>query len=276
MTQPMQFPDPARPHPPGGRQVPGASPVPGAGASPVPGVGARPGTTRAAATVRHALAASLAVVAGTALLGVAGGFAWAVVAPRAGLVIVGRGAADVVNSETNAFIAADGWYGLVCLAGGVISGLLGYRLAVRRHGPVAMAGVLAGALAAALITLWIGQQSGLATFHHLLATAPVGAHMQAQLELGSRGAIAFWPLAAGLMAGGIELSARMRERRQAALPLVLAPPGYPGAPPGYPGTASGYPGTASGYPGTVSGYPGTAPGYPGAAPGFQGGPPGSG
>jgi hypothetical protein len=236
MTQPMQFPDPARAHPPG------SSPVRG---RPVHRRGAGPGATRAATPVRQALA-SLAVVAGTALLGVAGGFVWAVIAPRAGLVMVGRGAADVVNSETNAFIAADGWYALVCVAGGVISGLLGHRLAVRSHGPVAMAGVLAGALAAALITLWIGQQSGLATFHHLLATLPAGAHLQAQLALGSRGAIAFWPLAAGLMAGCIEFAVVMRERRQAVLPLMLAPPGYPGAPPGYPGAAPGFQGGPSG------------------------------
>jgi hypothetical protein len=270
----MQFPDPARPHPPGGSPVP-AGPVP---ASPVPGGGAVPGTAPAAATVRQALVASFAVVAGTALLGVAGGFVWAAVAPRAGLVMIGPGSADVVNSETNAFIGADGWYGLVCLAGGVISGLLGHRFAVRRHGPVAMAGVLVGALAAALITLWIGQQSGLATFHHLLSTLPAGAHLHAQLALGSRGAIAFWPLAAGLMAGGIELAAAMRERRQAALPLMLAPPGlgYQGGPPGYQGGPPGYQGGPPGYQGGPPGYQGGPPGYQGGPPGFHGRPPSSG
>jgi hypothetical protein len=222
----MQFPDPARQYPPRG-------PAP---SGPVP-------SARTTAELRRALVVSLAVVAGTALLGVVGGFVWAAAAPRAGLVMVGRGTADVVNSETNAFIAADGWYCLVCLAGGVISGLLGHRLAVRRHGPVAMAGVLIGGLAAGLITLWIGEQSGLATFHHLLATLPAGAHLQAQLALASRSAIAFWPLAAGLTAGGLELTAAMRDRRQvAAAPLVLAPPGYPGATPGYPGTMPGFQG----------------------------------
>jgi hypothetical protein len=241
MTEPIRFPDPPGGNPPGSSQ-PGSSLVPGGlvpgglvpgGLVPgglVPGEGTVPGAMRNAGEWRHAVVRSLAVVAGTATLGVCGGFLWAVVAPRAALVEVGRGAADVVNSETNAFIAADGWYCVICVVGGVISGLLGYRLAVRRYGPVGMAGVLIGALAAGLITLWIGEQSGLGTFNHQLATLPAGAYFRAQLTLGSRGAIALWPLAAGLMAGGIEL---MRGRRQAAAPLTHAARGYPGAPQGF-------------------------------------------
>jgi hypothetical protein len=276
MTQPMHFPDPAAGYlPPGGSRAPGRH-APGRHA---PGGGSAPGgpashVARNAVEWRAALVPSLAVVAGTALLGVAGGYLWAAVAPRVAIVVVGRGAADLVNSETSAFIAADGWYCVTCLVGGVISGLLGYWLVVRRHGPVAMAGVLIGGLAAGLITLWIGEQSGLATFHHLLATLPVGAHMRARLTLGSRSAIAFWPLAAGLVAGGIEVISAMRDRRRAAAPLVLAPPGYPDAELGYPGAQLGYPGPPPGYPGTQPGYPGAPPGYPGAQPGYPGAPPG--
>lgn len=233
MTQPQHFPDPAAGYlPPGGSRAPGRHAA---------GGGSAPDVARSAVEWRAALVPSLAVVAGTALLGVAGGYLWAALAPRVALVVVGRGAADLVESDTSAFIAADGWYCVICLVGGVISGLLGYWLAVRRHGPVAMAGVLIGGLAAGLLTVWIGEQSGLATFHHLLATLPVGAHMHARLVLGSRSAIAFWPLAAGVMAGGVEVISALRDRRMAAAPLVLAPPGYPGAPPGYPGAPSGYP-----------------------------------
>ncbi len=262
----MHFPDPAAGYlPPGGSRAPGRHAA---------GGGSAPDVARNAVEWRAALVPSLAVVAGTALLGVAGGYLWAAVAPRVALVVVGHGAADLVNSETSAFIAADGWYCVICLVGGVISGLLGYWLVVRRHGPVAMAGVLIGGLAAGLITSWIGEQSGLATFHHLLATLPAGAHMQSRLTLGSRSAIAFWPLAAGLMAGGVEAISAMRERHRTAVPLVLAPPGYPGAQPGYPGAPTGYPGAAPGYPGALTGYPGAPPGYPGAPTGYPGAPPG--
>jgi len=93
----------------------------------------------------------------------------------------------------------------VCLAGGVVSGALGYLFAVRKHGPLAMAGLLAGALAAAFVARWVGEQSGLATFHHQLATLPVGARLRDSLALGATGALGFWVLAAGAVAGGLEL-----------------------------------------------------------------------
>ena len=152
-----------------------------------------------------AMVAALAVAAGTAALGVVAGLGWAAVAPRALLVMTAPGAAALVNTETTAFIAADAAFCLVCLAGGVISGALGYLFAVRKRGPLAMAGLLAGALAAAFVTRWVGEHSGLATFQHLLATLPVGARLRDSLTLGATGALGFWVLAAGAVAGGLEL-----------------------------------------------------------------------
>jgi hypothetical protein len=162
-----------------------------------------------------AIASSLAVVAGTALLGVAAGFCWAAVAPRAWLVVASPGVADVINPETGAFIAADAAFCLVCLAGGVVSGVLGYLFAVRRHGPLAMAGLIAGALAAAFVARWVGEQTGLATFRHLLATLPAGARFRDSLTLGAGGALWFWPLAACLVAGALELVASPGRHRAA-------------------------------------------------------------
>jgi hypothetical protein len=161
----------------------------------------------------------VAVIAGTAVLGVAAGFLWASVAPRALAVVVARGSANVVNPETSAFIAADGWFTLLTAVGGVISGLLGYALAVRRHGALAMAGVLLGALAGTLIAMWIGQRSGTAAFNHGLSIDRAGTLLHVPLALGGRGPLAFWPLAAGLTAGGIELIVLLRERRQRAAPM---------------------------------------------------------
>jgi len=156
----------------------------------------------------------LAAAAVTLLLGVAGGFIWAAAAPRPSLVMTGPGSAEVVNVETGAFIGADGWYCLICLAGGIISGLIGYLLAVRGHDPGGMAVVLLSGLAAGLITLEIGQHAGLARYHHLLGTLPAGAHLSAALSLGARSGIAFWPLAAGIMAGAIELGGALRDRKR--------------------------------------------------------------
>jgi hypothetical protein len=193
-----------------------------------------------------AIGVTLAIVAGTALLGLAAGYVWWLVAPRALLVIVSHGAAGLVQSETSAFIAADGAFCLIALAGGVVTGTLGYLLGVRRYGPLPMIGVLAGAFAAGLLARWIGEQPGSGTFHHLLATLPVGAHLHDSLTLGASGAIAFWPLAAGLVAGGLEgFATRDQRRRRGAVgrPL-LAGPGddqawSPGPPAGQPRQAPG-------------------------------------
>jgi hypothetical protein len=154
-----------------------------------------------------AVVSSLAVVAGTVLLGVAAGFCWAAVAPRAWLVMTGPGMAGLANPETNAFIDADAAFCLICLAGGVVSGVLGYLFAIRKHGPLAMAGLMAGAVAAAFTARWVGEQSGLATFRHLLATLPAGARLRDSLTLGTGGALGFWLLAACLVAGALELLA---------------------------------------------------------------------
>jgi hypothetical protein len=150
-----------------------------------------------------AIGKSLLVAAGTALLGLAAGFLWSLLAPRAVLVMVSPGAAGLVQVETNAFIVADATFCLIVIAGGVVSGALGYLLAVRRHGPLAMAGVLAGALAAGYLARWVGEQAGLTTFHHLLATLPVGSRLRDSLMLRASGALAFWPIAAGMVAGGL-------------------------------------------------------------------------
>jgi hypothetical protein len=150
-------------------------------------------------------AAALAVAASTVALGVLAGLGWAAVAPRPLLVMTSPGAAVLINTETSAFIAADAAFCLVCLAGGVLSGVLGYLFAVRRHGPLAMAGLITGAFAAAFAARWVGEQSGLATFQHLLATLPAGARFRDSLALGASGALAAWPLAAAVVAGGLEL-----------------------------------------------------------------------
>jgi hypothetical protein len=199
--------------------------------------GRQPGDLPAKAGYRvpaAALLAATAAVVGTAALGAGAGLLWAAVAPRAVLVVVGHGSVGVVNPETSAFIAADGWFSVLSLAGGVVSGLLGYLFAVRRYREPAMAGVLVGGLAAALAAMWVGQQPGKAAFSHHLAVSPPGTLLRAPLILGGHGALAFWPLAAGLTAGGIEAAILLRERWRETGPqaAVGLPPSGPGTGPG--------------------------------------------
>ena len=144
------------------------------------------------------LAAFGVALAGSAVLGIAAGLIWAVIAPRALLQEVAHGEAQLVNAESNAYISADAWFCVIVAVGGLITGVLGYRLLVRRVGWAAVAGLVLGALAASLITLWVGENMGLGTYNHLLASSAVGAFFNSSLALGAKSGLVFWPLITSL------------------------------------------------------------------------------
>jgi hypothetical protein len=166
----------------------------------------------------RALLVTLAIAVGGALLGLVGGLLWSAVAPQAVFQVQSPGVAYVVNPETTAFIAADGWFSLIAVAGGVIIGLAAWFGGVRRYGPLPAAGALAGATAAAFLAWWSGSNLGLSSFRHQLGTSKTGALLHQPVDLGAHGALAFWPLAAGAVIGGIELILLLRERQRAIEP----------------------------------------------------------
>jgi hypothetical protein len=200
----------------------GEIPFPARPDSSRPGGGSVASASEASASrpVRTAVLVFTVLVAGGALAGLLAGFIWTAVAPHAQVVTIGGGGADVVNPETSAFIAADGWFAVLCALGGVACGLLGWVFAVRRHGVPAVLGLLGGGLAAALAARWLGQHSGQAAFNHLLAVSRPGTLLRAPLSLGADGALAFWPMAAGAVVGGIEAICLLRGRRNAAADLA--------------------------------------------------------
>jgi hypothetical protein len=136
------------------------------------------------------------------------GLIWAAVAPRPLLQEIAHGEAELVNAESTAFIVADAWFALITAVGGVITGVLGYRFVVRRAGAAATAGLVLGALAAALVALWVGENIGLGTYNHLLASSPTGAFFRSSLALGAKSALAFWPLVASVVILMAESGAR--------------------------------------------------------------------
>jgi hypothetical protein len=191
----------------------------------------RTGNAGNAAVPSRALLVTLAIAVADALLGLAGGLIWSAVAPQAVFQVQGPGVAYVVNPETTAFIAADGYFSLIAVIGGVIIGLAAYLFGVRRYGPVPVLGALAGATAAAFLAWWSGSNLGLSSFRHQLGTSKNGALLRQPVDLGAHGALAFWPLAAGGVIGGIELMLLLRERQRAvAQPAGTAPPPPPPSP----------------------------------------------
>jgi hypothetical protein len=199
---------------------------------PRPGEGASGGSGRPAGHAGRSSAAggilgALAILVGSGLIGLAGGLLWTHLAPRAVYVVVGRGSADVVNPETSAFIAADAWYCLIGAIGGLTIGLIGYLFVVRRYGPVPMAAILAGSVIAGFTARWLGEHHGLHQFDRQLLTVHQGTMLHAPLALAgdttaaiwppvaSLPAVAFWPLAACVVAGGIVFIGMLRDRSSA-------------------------------------------------------------
>jgi hypothetical protein len=195
---------------------------------PPPGGPALPRTadTRPGPGPGRAWLAVVLILAGSAVIGLAGGLIWAVVAPRVQyqVYVLKPPTAYATNPETSAFIAADGWYCFIALAGGALIGLLAYLFAIRRYGAIPMAGAVAGSIGAAFIAQWLGHEaSGGPGFNRLLATSKPGTFLYAPISLGSHGALAFWPLAAAAVAGGIELILVMRGRHQVPASGVAMP-----------------------------------------------------
>jgi hypothetical protein len=216
--------------------------------------------------VTPALAWGVLLVAAGAVLGLIGGAIWAAAAPRVvyQVATLNPPTAYAVNPETSAFIAADGIYTFIALGGGALLGLAGYLVGVRRYGPVPMVGVVLGSVAAAFVAKWAGPLlTGQNSFDNLLATSKPGVLLRAPIALGAHGALAFWPVAAALVAGGLEVLSFRRTRQAAAAQA----PGARGLAPRRLGFASGWrlPGAPQQPPGPdrADDPPPQAPGQPG-------------
>src|SRR5580692_5259894 len=150
-------------------------------------------------TARATAAWIVAVLAVSVVIGLIGGLIWGELAPRALLEEVGAGTAQVVNAETRAFFGADVWFSGIAAVAGLLTGLLGYRFAVvPRDGAAARAAVtaalIAGALVGGLVMLWLGERIGLSGYNQHLASSATGTLFASSLALGSKSALAIWPL----------------------------------------------------------------------------------
>src|ERR1700733_2728933 len=167
----------------------------GSEGSEVPG---SPGTLGTRPTARSSAAWSVALLAGSAALGLLGGLIWGEVAPRVLYEEVAAGTAGVVNVETRAFFGADVWFSGIAVVAGLITGVLGYRLAVAPRDGAARASVMLalilGAVAGAFTMMWVGGQIGLSGYDKHLESSPVGTLFSASLSLGAKSALALWPL----------------------------------------------------------------------------------
>ena len=142
---------------------------------------------------------------------------------------------------------ADAWFCLLTAIAGLVCGLAGYLLAVRRYGAAALTGLVLGGVGAALLAMWVGQQQGLAGFRSRLAASAAGTRLREPLTLGGHGELAFWALFAAAAVGCIELLRQSMDRRRSEAGALAQAQRMPGRArrlswaPGYPGPG-GYPG----------------------------------
>jgi len=178
--------------------------------------------------VRAAAAWFVIGLVGSALAGLVAGLIWGAVAPRAVLQEIGSGTAQLVNAETTAFIVADAWFCGISVVAGLITGLIGYRFGVapRAGGARAAvaAGLILGAVAGAVVMLWLGERIGLSSYDQHLAASPNGTVFHASLALSAKSALAFWPMCTAIVIFVAEWGAR--RTRDPAEPAEPAEPDF--------------------------------------------------
>lgn len=131
-----------------------------------------------------------------AALGIPVGLLWFTVAPRAEWVVRDAGG-QFKDANTQAIVAADGWFFVITLAVGVACGVAAFA-SVRRHGPIIAAAVAVGGLVGAAIAAGLGHWLSLAPFAADAAGAADGDVISYLLTMRSLPFLGVWPFAAEL------------------------------------------------------------------------------
>jgi hypothetical protein len=109
------------------------------------------------------------------------GWLWAELAPRIGVIKMNDGFI-YADSEPEQAVAADGWFAIIGAGAGLLFAILAWQL--RRFRGVAMViGLAIGSLLGAYLAWWIGYKIGMSEFTAAKATAKVGDHLDAPLNL---------------------------------------------------------------------------------------------
>lgn len=141
----------------------------------------------------------------TVLAGAPVGLAWAALAPRVKVVVVGQ-EVNLVDAYGDGFIAADAYFLAATMLAGILGGLIAWRLAAA-HGPVVVFALTAGGLAAAYVAMTVGQQVGLEALRAAVRAGAQGM-FELNLDLKSHTALVGWPLGSLLAYLGASLARR--------------------------------------------------------------------
>lgn len=149
-------------------------------------------TAPAGPPLRQDLRAGGIALSVTVLLGAPVGLLWALLAPKAGVVVAGD-QVQYADPYSDGLIAVDGAFlGAVVLAG-LVGGLLAWRFG-RAHGPAVVVALAVGGLAAAKIAQVVGETRGLEGLRAAVRAGGDGAY-DLFLELQTAQMLVGWPVA---------------------------------------------------------------------------------
>ncbi|WP_157556274.1 hypothetical protein [Herbidospora yilanensis] len=151
-----------------------------------------------------------------AVLGVPAGFLWSFLAPRTRYVLYG-GAWRVADPNTQALIAADGYFALITATIGLVAGLIAYRRAGDDGLPIVL-GLAAGGLAGSFVAYLIGSSMGGEVVR--AATSAGEFATRDLLGLTAKGVLVFWAVLAAGVFWAREFAVTYRERKAADGPIL--------------------------------------------------------
>ncbi|MEV6494231.1 hypothetical protein AB0M20_37255 [Actinoplanes sp. NPDC051633] len=153
-------------------------------------------STRPAA--RGLAVAGLTVV----VLAVAGGplgVLWHFLAPAVPVINAGEGRVLVNDPSPEEYIAADGWFSVLCLAFGMVAAIVAWLVLRRDRGPWLLGGVILGTLAAPVVAWQVGRMIGLGAYEDWKGSSAAGATSAAPPDLHAYGTLLIAGFAAAIV-----------------------------------------------------------------------------
>lgn len=187
------------------------------------------GPTPRGRLVAGQVVAALVTVLALAVLGAVGGVVWHLIAPRTELVFSG-GVANFVGPSPAQPVAADGWFAVLALVAGIVTGSLAQTF-LRRWMPGAVVGLAVGATLASVVMWRVGHWFGAAAYAAAVHAVHDGEHLYAPLDIRAKGVLLLWPLAATLTVFIAAVTESFQHRSARGRAETPPPPPRPDLPP---------------------------------------------
>jgi hypothetical protein len=137
---------------------------------------------------RELAVAGLTVVALAAAGGPIGAL-WHYLSPTVPVINLGEGRIVVNDPSPEEYIAADGWFSLLCLAFGVVAAVVAWLVLRRNRGPWLLSGVILGTLAGPVVAWQLGRLIDLGAYRDWRGSSAAGATYAAPPDLSAYGTL---------------------------------------------------------------------------------------